>query len=43
MTKVHLLGKAGEKFGKEFNLKKNLKQVTESYCCTKKRILQLFL
>tara|TARA_Y100001937_G_C7116882_1_gene330584 strand:+ start:83 stop:760 length:678 start_codon:yes stop_codon:yes gene_type:complete len=43
MTKVHLLGKAGNKFGKEFNFKaKNLKQVMRAIAVQRKGFYNFF-
>lgn len=43
MTKIHLLGKAGEKFGKEFNLEaKNLKQVMRAIAVQRKGFFNFF-
>ena len=43
MTKVHLLGKAGDKFGKEFNFQaKNLKQVLRAIAVQRKGFYNFF-
>ena len=43
MTKVHLLGKAGDKFGKEFNFQaKNLKQVMRAIAVQRKGFYNFF-
>ena len=43
MTKVHLLGKAGNKLGKEFNFKaKNLKQVMRAIAVQRKGFYNFF-
>ena len=44
MTKVHLLGKAGKKFGKEFNLEiKNVKQALRAIACQRKGFYNFFI
>ena len=43
MTKVHLLGKAGKKFGKEFNLDvKHTKQLIRAIAVQRKGFLNFF-
>ena len=44
MTKIHLLGKAGKKFGKEFNLEiKNVKQALRAIACQRKGFYNFFM
>ena len=44
MTKIHLLGKAGKKFGKEFNLEiKNVKQALRAIACQRKGFYNFFI
>tara|TARA_Y100001972_G_C7540647_1_gene272046 strand:- start:41 stop:700 length:660 start_codon:yes stop_codon:yes gene_type:complete len=44
MTKIHLLGKAGKKFGKEFNLEiKNVKQALRAIACQRKGFYNFFV
>tara|TARA_R100000231_G_scaffold127239_2_gene97999 strand:+ start:49 stop:738 length:690 start_codon:yes stop_codon:yes gene_type:complete len=44
MTKVHLLGKAGDKFGKEFNLQvKHAKQLLRAIACQRKGFYDFFI
>ena len=44
MTKVHLLGKAGDKFGKEFNLQvKHAKQLLRAIACQRKGFYNFFI
>ena len=44
MKKIHLLGKAGEKFGKEFNLEvKHVKQLLRAIAVHRKGFYQFFI